>query len=363
MPSAHSDFSTAPPPTHPSLHYFSRRAPSHGLGHNTLIIIVVAASVGGLLLTIIVWRIISRLLFRSKSAPLPPRQSLVHRRELQLAAFTEYKDAIVPQINESDEATLDSSYGTQVHPPTPQFFPASSTPPSGSYSSLPSSNDDSAPSSGVVTPATQFSTEASPSQSFRRGINRSGPRPRPLSTFSVNSRQSIRGVPHAPHTNMQIVLPAPLAPNLYGESASDGSLLPRAYIRNSTYSARDSWRKSLADSWIFVGQDCLPDSEPMERQYGLDSIKRPSRLIRSMFVAFSMLFFFFTQRFVPKGGSSPGPLPPRSRSNPTLPSRLRPPSGLDQLMEGTHPPMPRVPSEFGRVSGDLSSSTHRKEDH
>jgi hypothetical protein len=288
-----SDFSTSHP-SHRSMRHLSPRAPSHGLGHNTLIIIVVSVSVGGLLLTILIWRILSRLL-RPKSAPLPPRQSLVHQRELQVAAFTEYKDAIVPQIltngsdiHESDGATLDSSYGIQLHPPSPQFFPPP-TPPRGSLSSLPSSNDDSALSCGVVTPPTQSSTSVPASQSSRRGINRSGPRP--LSTFSTSSRQSVRGAPHAPHNNVQIVFPAPLAPNLYEGTASDGSLFPRALTRDGTYSVSDSWRRSLADSWILVGQDCLPDSETMERQNGHDSMKRPGRLIRSMFVAFSMFCF------------------------------------------------------------------------
>jgi hypothetical protein len=283
--------STSPYPTHRSLRHFPR-APSRGLDHTTLIIIIaISASVGGLLLTVLIWRILSRL-SRPKSAPLPPRQSLVHHRELQLAAFTEYKDASVPKIlangSETDEATLDSSYGVQLHPPSPQFF-SSRTPPSGSSSSLPSSNDDSAPSSGDATPPTQFSRSASPSQSSRRPMNRSGPRPRPLSTFSTSSRQSIRAAPHAPHSNVQIVLPAPLARSLYEEdTASDGPLLQRTLTRNSTYSVRDSWRRSLADSWILVGQDCLPNSEPVEQQYSHDSVERPTRLIRSMFVAFSM---------------------------------------------------------------------------
>lgn len=299
MPSNNSDFSTTPY-THRSMRHFSfpRRAPSHGLGHNTLIIIVVSVSVvGGLLLTFFIWRIISRLL-RPKSAPLPRRQSLVHQRELQLVAFNEYKDAIVPQIftndsgvHGSDETTLDSPYGIQLHPPSPQFFPPP-TPPMGSVSSLLSSNDDSSPSSSVATPHTQFSTSAPANQSSRRGTNHSGPRP--LSTFSTSSRQSVRGAPHAPHNNVQIILPAPLAPNLYQGTASDGSLFPfpRALTRDSTYSVRDSWRRSLADSWILVGQDSLADSELMEQQYGHDSMKRPSRLMRSMFVTFSMNFLF-----------------------------------------------------------------------
>jgi hypothetical protein len=283
---SNSDFSTIPYPTHRSLRHFSRSAPSRGIDHTTLIIIIaVSVSVGGLLLTIIIWRFLSRSL-RPKSAPLPPRQSLVHLRELHIAAFTDYKDASAPQIltngsyiHETDETTLDSSDGDQLHPPSPQFF-SPRTPPSGSSSSL---RSDSPLSSGAATPPTQISTSESLGPSPRRTMNPSGPRPRPLSTFSTSSRQSVRAAPHAPHSNVQIILPAPLAPSIYEGTASDGSLLQATLTRNSTYSVQDSWRRSLADSWIPVGQ---PNSEPMERQYGHDSVERPTRLIRSMFVAF-----------------------------------------------------------------------------
>lgn len=286
-----SDFSTTPypNPTHRALRHFSRSAPSRGIDHTTLIIIIaISVSVGGLILTILIWRFLSRLL-RPKSAPLPPRQSLVHLRELQIAAFTEYKDANAPQaltngsyIHETDETTLDSSDGVQLHPPSPHFF-SSHTPTSGSSSSLPSSNEDSALSSGAATPSTPFPRSESISPSPRRAMNSSGPRPRPMSTFSTSSRQSVRAAPHAPHSNVQIVLPAPLAPSLYEGKASDGSLLQATLTRNSTYSVQESWRRSLVDSWIPVGQ---PNSEPMERQYSHDSVERPTRLIRSMFIAF-----------------------------------------------------------------------------
>jgi hypothetical protein len=359
MPLTNSDFST-PYPTHRSLRHFSRSAPSHGLAHSTLIIIVASASVVGLLLTVIIWRFLSRL-FRSKSAPLPPRQSLVHQRELQLAAFSEYKDAIVPQIHESDQATLDSSYDVQLHPPSLQIFP-SSYPPSGSYSSLPSSTDDLPSSSGIITPPTRLSTSTSPSQSGKRGINRSGPPPRPMSTFSISSRQSTRGAPHAPHSNVQIVLPAPLAPNLYGETASDGSLFPRALTRDGTFSVRDSWRRSLADSWIVVGQDSLPDSEPMERQYGHDSMKRPTRLIRSMFVAFSMIFLKLNALFSKED-------PPRDHFLREVDPTQHRPLAFVRLRalissRGIHTPQCRAYLlNWGDFLETALSLPHRKEDH
>lgn len=321
-------------PPHRSLRHFPRLAPSGGLGHSTLIIIIaVSASVLGLL-SIFIWRFLARSL-RPKSAPLPPRQSLVHQRELQLVAFAEYKDAIVPQvladgsyIRETDEGTLDSSRGIQLHPPSPQFMP-SHTPPNGSYSSLPSSNDDCSPSSGAATPTTRFSMSTSPTQSIRPAVNRSGLPPRPLSVVSTNSRvsrQSIRGAPHAPHNNVQIMLPAPLAPCLYKETASDGPLLLGTWTRNSTYSVRDNWRRSLADSWVPVGQDCLSDSEPMERQHGRDSIERPTRLIRRMFAAFStisILDALSPKEDPPRGYFYCEVDPTRHRSLVLVPVRLR----------------------------------------
>jgi hypothetical protein len=371
MHSGNSDFTLTPLPTSPSLPHFPRDVQSRGLRHSTVIIIAASASVGGLLLVIILWRFLSHL-FRPKSAPLPPRQAPVHQRELQLVAFTEHKNASVPQIltddsfsghihygsdsallpsnvgdlppstsnpvssYETDETTLDSSYGNRLHPPSPHFFPPR-IPHTPSSSSLPSSGDDSAPSSDAATPPTPLSTSVSASPSFRRARNRSGHQPRPMSSASIStlhtarSRQSVRAAPHAPHSNVQIVLPAPLAPNLYDSEriTSDRPRVQSMFGRESTYS--DSWRTSLVDTWISVGQHGLPDPEPMERQYGHDSTERPTRLIRR--------------------GSSPGPRSPRSRSNPSPLSRHRPSSGLDQVPQGTHPPVPRVPSEYGALSG------------
>jgi hypothetical protein len=361
-----SDFSTTPYPTHRSLRHFPR-APSRGLDHSTLIIIVaVSALVGGLLLTILIWRFISRLL-RPKSAPLPPRQSLVHLRDLHLAAFTEYKDATAPQvltngsyIHETDETTLDSSDRVQLHPPSPQFF-SSRTPPSGSTSSLRSSNDDSALSSGAALPPTPFSTSESLTPSFRRPMNPSGPLPRPLSTFSTSSRQSIRAAPHAPHSNVQIVLPAPLAPSLYEGTASDGSLLRRTLARNSTYSVQDSWRRSLADSWIPVGQS---NSEPTEPQDGHDSVERQTRLIRSMFVAF--LIIFILNALLPKEDPPRGHV--RCEVDPTQHRplafvRLRGWINSRKIHTPRFPPYLLNLGHFLDTALSLPLHPHRKEDH
>ncbi|KAF8480971.1 hypothetical protein DFH94DRAFT_737125 [Russula ochroleuca] len=351
--SSSSDFTTTPHPTHRSLRHFPRDASSKHVSNTTIIIIVVSASVGGLILGIVFWRILSRLL-APKSAPLPPRQGLVHERELQLAAFTEHKDslpddpstpegsdsALLPsarewptystnrassythETDEGAEAGRASSQGNHLHPPLPHFF-APSNSQSTSSSSLPSSNDNSSPSSDA--PAAPFPTTSSPSQSFRRTADRRRSRPTSMVSLgttyaSIRSRQSIiRAAPHAPHSNVQIVIPAPLAPNLYGQTVGVGPRPQRSFVRGNAYS--DSWRTSLADTWISVGQH---EPEPSH-----DSMEGRSRLMRR--------------------GSSPGPLPPRSRSNPSPLSRPHPSSRPmpDDLPRGTHPPVPRVPSGYG----------------
>ena len=370
---------TTPHPTHRSLRHFSRNASSHSPSNVAIIIIVLFASAGGLLLTIVLWRILSRRVLAPKSAPLPPRQALVHQRELQLAAFTEHKDSSAPQASTPDDLStpegsdsalmpnvrewptystnrascythetddgaelgLASSHGNHLHPPSPHFFaPPNSQ--STSSSSLPSSNDNSSPS--------PFSTSASPSQSIRRPADRTGRGPRPTSMVSlgtsytsIRSRQSlIRGAPHAPHTNVQIVIPAPLAPNLYGQTVGVGPRPQRSFARGNAYS--DSWRSSLADTWISVGQH---GSGPKPSAWSHESMEGRSRLMRSMCIVLSN--DFFAKPFISEGGSSPGPLPPRSRSNPSPLSR--PHSSLgprsDDLSHGAHPPVPRVPSEYG----------------
>jgi hypothetical protein len=295
-----------------SLRLFSRDATSHGLRHTTIIIIAVAASVGSLLLGIIFWRIFIRL--SARSAPLPPRQPLVHQRERQLVAFTVHGDASVPKIyaddtsndtsnatssfqqeaDERTEAVLHPSSANQLHPPTPPFFtPQGST--SGSSTSLRSSYGRSSPSSDGTNPRTADSPTMSPGLSVKRSAGPLGSRQRPHSMASigttqtivtVRSRNSIRGPPHAPHNNIQIVLPAPLAPSLNQRPASAEPRLSRPGV-DSTYS--DSWRSSLVDTWVSIGEHGTLEPEHIERQRSRDSMERRSRQTRSMCVAFSVI--------------------------------------------------------------------------
>ena len=299
------------PPTFHVAHrsLLSPRDTRHGNQHVTIIIIAIAASFGAVLVTFLCLYFLSRWSRSQRSTPLPPRQDLVHEREQQLAAFTEHLNTSVPRVfidarpsasgvRQSSNASLiphvdslspnnpyrvsfyETDDGTEgqshthvnpLQPPTPRFSARHSSN-SASSTSLPSSNDH---PSEPTSPAVKRSSSASPSQSQRRPNPR--PRPRPFSVVSnatshtgitVRSRSSMRGAPHAPHVNVQIVLPAPLAPDLYPPVIDE--LGRRSLVSNTTYS--DSWRSSLADKWISVGQQTNLDSKPLKRQRSHDSI-------------------------------------------------------------------------------------------
>ncbi|KAI9512632.1 hypothetical protein F5148DRAFT_792280 [Russula earlei] len=327
-----------------SLPLFPRDATSHG---HTTIIIAVSASVGALLVTFLFFRILSRLLGRSRSVPLPPRQALVHQRELQLAAFDEHKNANVPDhqlsmpmyhgsttslvqhingssTNVSNSCLTDEgpeagppSYRVHRHRPKPPF----AAPGIASNASPPSRPLPSPPLSEAATPTTISSSrpikrlEPSPSSTV----------PTQSSTMTTRSRLGVRGVPHATHSNVQIVLPAPLAPNLYERSAWEGPQNPRPFLGDGTHV--EPWTGSLVDTWVMIGQKGAPKPQHMEPRSSHDSLEGRSRA---------------RQR-----DPSPGALKPRSKSNPPPPSRLRLSSrpSLNDTRQEDHHPVPRVPSQ------------------
>jgi hypothetical protein len=342
-----------------------RDSTRHELSHVTIIVIAVLASLGAILLALLCWHFLSRLSRSYRSAPLPPRQDLVHQREQQLAAFTEHLNTSVPQIfldarpsapirqgsnasliphvdnispnhsyrvsfYETDDGTegQSNSHANSLQPPTPRFSaPHSSN--SASSTSLPSSNDHlSEPTSLAV----RRSSSESPGQSQRRPNFRSRPRPFSVASngtshtgITVRSRSSMRGAPHAPHVNVQIVLPAPLAPNLYPPVVDEFGR--RSLVSDTTYS--DTWRSSLADKWISVGQQSDLGPKRMKRRSDDSMVERRSRHAQKE--------------------ASLRPISQR-RSNSNLPTLSH--SGhyrrrsVDNSLLDSPPPVPRVPPAY-----------------
>lgn len=136
--------------------------------------------------------------------------------------------------------------------------PGDATPPPPSMSPSFSVPISEASSMNAPYPITTRAYSNSPSRSspLRTGTrSMSQQRGRPMSAVSsaslrtTQSRSTLRGVPHSPHTNIQIVLPAPLAPELYP--------YPQAAQSQYTFSIAEDEpvdRNSVfADRWVPVG--------------------------------------------------------------------------------------------------------------
>ncbi|KAG5639359.1 hypothetical protein H0H81_003503 [Sphagnurus paluster] len=172
------------------------------LSQTTLIIVVVGASLAATIILVLLVRLF-RASTRTPAAPLPPVQPLAHRR---LTKPDSYYDS-----------------------PTPSTLPPS------------------------YTPSDTHTARVSPASSD--SLTHSERPPRPLSSASISSlnpalsrrasRNTIRGAPHAPHSHVQIILPAPLAP----------AVINRPNSRQSLRRDTDSDRLSLVDKWISLPRD------------------------------------------------------------------------------------------------------------
>ncbi|KAJ7786053.1 hypothetical protein B0H16DRAFT_1489007 [Mycena metata] len=249
--------------------------------HTTLIIAVAAGSVGGLLLLFLLYLLLRR---PQKQLPLPPKQELARYREHQIQVaesrpptwydsgslsappsrtFTASKSSLLPpdsrggspfrraSLNTSESPSEDMSNFVPMVPPLyhPRSFDTSS-------SSLSTAETGESPTS-PLTSTNDSLPQPRPTSSSSRNNRRS----RPLSVgsnvssaVSRNSRHNIRGVPHGPHSQVQIVLPAPLAFNdrmSYHEPSarfsvvdqwapmavrSEGNLIPRPQRRSVSHS-------------------------------------------------------------------------------------------------------------------------------
>ncbi|KAI0082218.1 hypothetical protein K474DRAFT_845848 [Panus rudis PR-1116 ss-1] len=307
-----------------------------GLSTASIIGIAVACgSVGLLILTLFLWRLISRLCRRERPAPLPPVQALAHHREAHVAAFAERNTSrpttwldnasygsrskvrlhaaatasdvsLIPGTSErkasiyTDEATTAesaltlssplSSNDLSLPPPHPHFLAGQlSTPsPHTSLTSMSSSiaseeispssmfPSTSLPTSETASTASHFvprsnshhplqSTSRSPlPHSTSRSVSRQRSRPTSMvsmagTTYSARTAGGsvIRGAPHGPYSNVQIVLPAPLDPKAYSQMdpLHEGNI--------STFALTDASvsRMSVADPWVLVGTSSTPRSQ------------------------------------------------------------------------------------------------------
>ncbi|KAG7450304.1 uncharacterized protein BT62DRAFT_927621 [Guyanagaster necrorhizus] len=359
----------------------SRAEDDKGISSQTIIIIAVCASVGGLVLLVVFVRTIRSACARSaaQTAPLPPVQPLAHHREHQLAKFyksntsrpsTTYdpSNLAAPRPFASDASSIRTSKASLLVPDSPG--PNSPSRHASSLNAYDAAEDislNNAPMElDVPNPSFQVSTRASsstlsssenshtppetpPSQSSgsisrfphqqTRSLSSAKPasarRPRPLSlasstntVLSKSSRTNLRtGISHGPH-NVQIVLPAPLAPDLY----PNDEISPYRHADDGGYS-----RLSVVDQWAprtYRSEGSLNGesrrsfgTEPRpstSSQTSIHSQSLPSRHLRKV-----------------KSNLSSNSLHHISSSTLTTPSPYHSP-----------PPVPRIPSMYNNVSED-----------
>lgn len=242
------------------------------LSQTTSIIIIACAGLAGVLLVLAVSRLVSRSASRSRSAPLPPRQELAHRREHQLArrardestyAFDSARLKVDSGIASSSTASLiptAPSLATQDASGSEQEAGLFSPPavygyPRRPFSDVPSSagslSSDLSPLPSPRIPSVGSLREASPSRRVSRisasGLSSHNSHRAPTSRSNHRSPSSrFSGTPHGPHSNVQIVLPAPLAPQVYQHmvGAEDSRGRPISQAESSIRLA------AMADPWV-----------------------------------------------------------------------------------------------------------------
>ncbi|KAI5898673.1 uncharacterized protein SCHCODRAFT_02612816, partial [Schizophyllum commune H4-8] len=297
-----------------------------GLSRDNLIIAASCGAVGGLILLAGLVRCIqlARQRARRNKAPLPPPQPLAHHRQR--------KDTLVA-ARIASQYTVSVSDASLLAPPSPSRHDSLGPSESGA------SSDE---GSLYQPPMDANDTTLPPHPPFSSGQSSSGhdtpPSPSPSSTYSARPRP--RFISHTRPTStasgsttfsrtsramgprgsqIQIVLPAPLAPGAYP-----------AELRGSMYSVSDA---SIADKWVPAPyrHDGVEPSRQSSSSVGSMSTMShlaPSASHRST----------SSTRRSPSRSRSPGP---SSLSNSTEASPYSSPSP-------DLPPVPRVPSMYVR---------------
>lgn len=273
---------------------------------DTLLIVVIFSTLGAIVLLFILIRVVKSL--SSTSNPLPPPQPLAHHREQELENFhdsvslsrphswynLDHISTPQPETIDSESSLLSMGFRTHSHRlsgtdeggagdyfsvppvdysetlavPNPRFHarPASSSSyASSSEFSTPFPRSSSPPGTPPPLPPlpSGFSEPPGPMLASRPRISTSsmgsfsGRRQRPISMSSMHSIQSKsgrRGLPHGPHSQMHIILPAPLAPEAnpvpgtQSQGGSPYSTLRRPISRREISDGYD--RRSMVDRWV-----------------------------------------------------------------------------------------------------------------
>lgn len=360
-----------------------------------IIVVVVCGSVVVLASILFLWRLLFRLCNRKKSNPLPPVQLLAHERQEQATTFADgkafystsslngsmYKPtlqhapsfaSLLPRDASSsrqnsvfvDDATSAESIPTlgppvsadNLTPPNPPFNPYITA--ESVESMQPSSSVPFSDVSSTISHVTSLSGHRPRVGS--RAMSRSQSRPVSLAssagtmqTFqSTRSRGSVlRGPPHSRMSNIQIVLPAPLAPETYPYTGNGAQNAMSGYMGQDDAFDR---RSVFADQWVPVGARSLSMHAtsipgPSVGRAISTNPRIPSSLSQSTTVTMSQQTYHRSQSQPRIIGARP--YPPRSQS--AGPSYA---SGST-----THTPPPPVPSRPAGYATPLQERTANEE--
>ncbi|KAK7694449.1 hypothetical protein QCA50_001635 [Cerrena zonata] len=228
-------------------------------------------------------------------------------------------DATPPEVGSPvSEVTSTSEHGSLFATPRPRPQPSSSSGSPGTRSvSRSASRQRSRPSSMVSYAATSYSGHTMHTMRTTNSI--------------------IRGAPHGPHSNVQIVLPAPLAPEVYPYMQP----LAEASVTSFTLNHAPSRSSSYVDQWVMVGNQSMRGSIPPKPSLGHGGRSSSVSSMRTV--------------------HPPSAMPPfrtarRSHSQPRIsldrtsfaPSSQTP--SPQSLYTEKPPPVPRIPSEYAHAS-------------
>lgn len=311
-------------------HHYRRGGDGSSLSTSTIIIIaVVCGCVVVLVLSLFLWRLIVRIFKPRKSLPLPPVQELAHQREQQLALFSDqqrsssaiwldpnglpvrpssrhfllptgsatslsssakFSGYVVDDLSMESSSQLPSPLSAEhLTAPNPPFHGLSHQNSVASLASSAASSDapTMSPSSSMAVsePSTSPQNDIPPPMGSSpihlhstRSRSVSQPRSRPLSlASSVTTMQSsqsrrsvLRGAPHGRYSTIQVVLPAPLAPELfpYDQAAAPGELIPgsrTSYLLGGLGASDPRRRTVYADPWAAGSTSRLDERAPPRR--------------------------------------------------------------------------------------------------
>ncbi|EFI28647.1 hypothetical protein CC1G_13673 [Coprinopsis cinerea okayama7 len=349
--------------------YYRADDEGEGLSRQNIIIIAACSSAAGLILCYFLYRTIRNCRRSANPAPLPPVQPLAHHREHRVAAHenslsrppTWFQPALPATHSMGSKASLLGKESPLLSGSAPSSSVSATE--SGQEFDLPPVSADSSQHLPLPSPSYHGGRPGSSSSYNSSDVSCASPhafplnspdsappmprpvadlrygsparRPRPLSMSSMQSmnsrtsRHTVRGLPHSPYNQVQIVLPTPLAST-----------------NNSRESLALSHRRSIVDSWLLPSSNADSPSDVSGESVQSSRSRKPQRP-----ASMSSL-----RSALPKNDAHPVPPVPQIPSNLEATGQKSLRSSSDSRWTPSHQTvaeedadMPRRPNKLGKT--------------